>query len=216
LGGPKDHTPQAVGEHFAASYLNSDHPVVSVLTDLNNSWTFFWFASTEDNLGVALYKMLLDSNNAACEAKYIMDSFFNETSGDTLPTTFVNRLSLQAVIKCVDKNTKKRPRSEFDDDSSLDQDSKHSPSGDLDQDPTNEADATSSRSGDTSHQNNQGDSGGSVNASMSMARMLSLFAPPCERDVANELDLLDMVDESEQYEIVRSFALKHIVPYMKG
>ena len=47
-----------------------------------------------------------------------------------------------------------------------------------------------------------------------MATALSLFAPPAYRDVANELDLLDMVDENEQYEIVRAFAKKHIVPYM--
>jgi hypothetical protein len=51
---------------------------------------------------------------------------------------------------------------------------------------------------------------------MSMASALSLFAPPADRDVANELDLLDMVDVNEQYEIVRLFALKHIVPHMTG
>lgn len=51
---------------------------------------------------------------------------------------------------------------------------------------------------------------------MKMATILSLFAPPADRDVANELDLLDMVDESEQYEIVRSFAVEHIAPYMTG
>lgn len=53
-------------------------------------------------------------------------------------------------------------------------------------------------------------------SSMSMANALSLFAPPSYRDVANELDLLDFVDENEKYEIVRSFAMQHIVPYMRG
>jgi hypothetical protein len=48
-----------------------------------------------------------------------------------------------------------------------------------------------------------------------MVSILSQFAPPAESDVANELDLLDMVDEHEQYEIVRAFAAKHIVPYMR-
>ena len=33
------------------------------------------------------------------------------------------------------------------------------------------------------------------------SEFLSLFAPAGNRDVANELDLLDMVDENEQYEI---------------
>ena len=50
---------------------------------------------------------------------------------------------------------------------------------------------------------------------MNMANALSLFAPPADRDIANELDLLDMVNESEQYEIVRSFAEKHTVHYMR-
>ena len=61
----------------------------------------------------------------------------------------------------------------------------------------------SSESGGIAHSNNQG------GASMSMASALSLFAPASSRDVANELDLLDMVDENEEYEIVRSFAMRH-------
>ena len=51
---------------------------------------------------------------------------------------------------------------------------------------------------------------------MSMANALSLFAPLADRDVANELDLLDMLDPEEQYEMVKSFAMKHIVPHMRG
>lgn len=51
---------------------------------------------------------------------------------------------------------------------------------------------------------------------MSNVEILSLFAPPANRDVANELELLDMVDEDEQYEIVRSFAAKYIVPNLTG
>jgi hypothetical protein len=57
------------------------------------------------------------------------------------------------------------------------------------------------------------DAGGS-NQTTDMARALSILAP--HSDVANEMDLLDMVDEDDQYEIVRSFAAKHIVPYMRG
>jgi hypothetical protein len=47
-----------------------------------------------------------------------------------------------------------------------------------------------------------------------MASALSLLA--LHSSVANELDLLDLVDEDELYETVRSFAAKHIVPYMRG
>lgn len=37
-----------------------------------------------------------------------------------------------------------------------------------------------------------------MSAPMTMAHALSLFAPPADRDVANELDLLDMLSPNEQ------------------
>lgn len=213
-----DHTPQTIFEHFAASYLNPDHALVSVLTDLNQSWTFFWFARGEGDSKVALYKLCLNGGEATADAKYLLDSLYDNSVGDTLPTTFANRQPFQAVLDSVSRN--KRVRSEFDraDSDSLDPDSKPSPSGGADQHPTSGTDASASARGGagTAHENNQGAAGGGGSATMSMASALSLFAPPTDRDVANELDLLDMVDESEQYEIVRSFAAKHIVPYMTG
>ena len=51
---------------------------------------------------------------------------------------------------------------------------------------------------------------------MSIASALSPFAPLSSWDAASELDLLDVVDENEGYEIVRSFAMQRIVPYMRG
>ena len=63
---------------------------------------------------------------------------------------------------------------------------------------------------------NNNDGAGDRNQTSDMASVLRLFAPHSNCDVANELDLLDMVDEVDQYEIIRSFAAKHIVPYMTG
>jgi hypothetical protein len=40
----KDHSPQTICEHVAASFLNHKHGVVSALTYLNGYWTFFWYA----------------------------------------------------------------------------------------------------------------------------------------------------------------------------
>jgi hypothetical protein len=194
----KDHTPETICEHFAASYLNR-RAVVSVLTDLNTKWTFFWFAESDSE--AALYKLQLDGDQAAADATYLLNSLFSaEAFGDTLPTTFANRVSFQAVLK-----NHKRSRRDFDSDdsSSPEQDSKPSSSGG--HDPFS---GPSSKRSNTELKNNQG-------APVNMASRLSQFAPPSERDVANELDLLDMVDEHEQYEIVRSFAAKHIVPYMR-
>jgi hypothetical protein len=60
------------------------------------------------------------------------------------------------------------------------------------------------------HENNHSamGGGGGGEAPMSMGSALSLFACPTDRDIATELDLLDMVDESEQYEIICLFAAK--------
>jgi len=217
--GMKNHTPQVVCEHFAASYLNQRHPIVSVLTDLNNSWTFYWFATAEDSSGVALHKLCLKDKTATTEAKYILDSLYKESSGEALPTTLLNRLSWEAVINAISKNNNKRLRRDRGDDDDgvscwTNHDSK--PSGPRlgDQYRKSGGGSRPSGSGGTTHPHNQGGANG--DASMSMASALSLFAPPSARDVANELDLLDMVDENEKFEIVRSFAMQHIVPYMEG
>lgn len=71
---------------------------------------------------------------------------------------------------------------------------------------------SSSTMGAHNNNNNAGDGDQTIH----MAQALRLFAPHSDSDVANELDLLDFVDEDEQYEIVRNFAAKHIVPHMTG
>lgn len=117
---------------------------------------------------------------------------------------------------CVVRNKRSRREFDRDDGDSQDQDSKPSPSGGAGRHPTPGTDGvSSSTSRGTGNHTDQGDSGGGGAGPMSMASALSLFAPPADRDAANEMDLLDMVDENEQYEIVRSFAEKHIVPYMR-
>ena len=215
-----DHTPQTVAEHFAASFLNPKHAVVSVLTDLINSWTFFWFAKEEDC--AALYRLCLEDEEAAGLAKYMLESLADASRRDTLPITFVDRLSLEAVIQSTVKDSNKRSRRVFDGSgggagsSSPDEESKPSGVGDWHPNSGPYPDAAlSSGSGATAHQSNNCAGGGGY-LTMDIASTLSLFAPPANRDVANELDLLDMVDESEQYDIVRSFAMKNIVPYMRG
>eukprot|EP00547_Thalassionema_nitzschioides_P014339 CAMPEP_0194237956 /NCGR_PEP_ID=MMETSP0158-20130606/4816_1 /TAXON_ID=33649 /ORGANISM="Thalassionema nitzschioides, Strain L26-B" /LENGTH=447 /DNA_ID=CAMNT_0038972097 /DNA_START=84 /DNA_END=1427 /DNA_ORIENTATION=- len=213
----KDHTPQIIIEHFAASYLNVDHPVVSVLTDLNKRWTFFWFAKRENDKKMVLYRLPLDGEQSKAEAKYILDSMYDSSLRDKLPTTFANRQSFGAVWNCVVQNKRQRRDFDRDDGDSPDQDTKPSPSDAADRhsNPGTGGESSSTSRG-TGHQTDQFDSGGGGADAMSKASALSLFAPPAYRDVANELDLLDFVDVNEQYEIVRSFAEKHIVPYMRA
>ena len=210
----KDHSPQTIGEHFAASYLNPDHAIVSVLTDLNSKWIFFWFAFGEEDSKMSLYKLCLDGDGAATYAKYLLDSLY-DNSLDNLPISFAERQPLQAVLD--DLVSRKKARKELDVGSGPppDQDSKPSSTRGTKH---NQGSNTFSANGNDSsgQQSNQSVAGDGAAGSMSMANALSLFASATDRDVANELDLLDMVDANEQYEIVSSFALKHIVPYMKS
>ncbi len=219
----RDHTPQTVGEHVAASYLNRTRAVVAVLTDLNNSWTFFWFARLQEGPGVALYKLKISGKKATGVAKYMLDSLYNGTSSENLPTSFVDRLSFEAVINTFVNVATKRARRDFGGgggcggaggaDSNLPDQADAKPKGGDKQHPTFSPSGNSSIDGNASQTNHRA---GDSNCTMDMATALSLFAPSSNRDVANELELLDMVDKAEQYEIVRSFAMRHIVPYMTG
>ena len=213
----KDHTPQTVLEHFAASYLNPGHPVVSVLTDLNGRWTFFWFAKREYDSKMALYRLPLNGAKSVVEAKYLLDSLYDDSSPrDKLPTTFADRQSYEAFAQIVVQNKRQRRGFGRDDGNSPDQDTKPSSSDGADRHSNpGTGGGFSSTSRGRGNQTDQGTSGGGGEVPMNMASTLSLFAPPAYRDVANELDLLDFVDVDEQYEIVRSFAEKHIVPYMR-
>ena len=221
----KDHTPQTVIEHLAASFLNEWHGIFSVLTDLENSWTFYWYAEAENGPGVALHKLKLKPEaEAARLAKYILENFNNEARRETLPTQFLDRLSFAAVLEKIGgSDSDKRPRmdpSGGGEGGSRDpramgghsktfgsEDSPSGPGGS-----SGGAEPPSERGGG----GGSGDGDGDGNTQNNMARVLRRFAPNSSSDVGNELDLLDMVDETEQYAIVRSFAEKHIAPYMTG
>lgn len=214
----KDHTPQAVCELIAAACLNRSHPVVAVLTDLNERWTFFWLAKREDDSKMALHRLPLnEGSKSVAEAKYLLESLYDDSAPrDNLPTTFADRQSYEAFQQSLVQNKRQRRGFDRDDGHSPDQDTKLSSSDGADRHSNpGTGGGFSSTSRGRGNQTDQGTSGGSGEVPMNMASTLSLFAPPAYRDVANELDLLDFVDVDEQYEIIRSFAEKYIVPNMR-
>jgi hypothetical protein len=105
----KGHTPQVIGEHFAASYLNPRHPVVSVLTDLNERWTLFWFASDGDDPDVALYRLCLNGGQATAYARYLLDSLLDNSVGN-LPDNFANRQPFKMPFWLVSPGRGRRKR----------------------------------------------------------------------------------------------------------
>ena len=225
----KDHSPQVIAEHFAASYLNPMHGIVSALTDLGSSWTFYWFADCKDALGgVALYKHVLQGTSAGAAAKYVLENTI--TGGEastTLPTTFSSRLSFEDLMQKLSQSPRaKRLRSgdymepgnaggnpgpQNRDGTENAGGKQHGPvSGST---PGYQANASNNETGFTEHGRNHSE--GRQHETRA-AEFLRLLAPQYNSEVADQLDLLDMVDEDEQYEIVRSFAANHIVPHMTG
>ena len=233
----KDHSPQVIAEHFAASFLNQKHGIVSALTDLGSSWTFYWFAECDDAPGgVALFKHVVQGTAAAVTAKYILENSIASQSSPTnpttitLPTTLSNRLSFEGLMQKLSQASRaKRMRS----DDTINPGNAGGNPGPQNQNGTGEDDgdnlfrlSSGSAPGDGPSHSSNNDRGFSFHCGgnhceskqtgMSAADVLRSLAPQYNSDVADQLELLDMVDEGEQYEIVRSFAAKHIVPRITG
>ena len=195
----KSCSPQAVCELVAGSFLNEHYGVVAVLTDLKSSWTFFWFAQI-DSARVGLCQLNLKGETAAREAKFILESLDNKSCAATLPTTFTDRLSWAAMSKMEAKDLK-RGRS---DDGSVD--GSHQT---LDGQPP-----TGGRQPPMDSITEGNDAEGGMQMSDSVALLGRLAPHYRSSDVGNILDLLDMLDEEEKYDFVRSFVLSEIVPYV--
>ena len=130
----KDHSPQVIAEHFAAAFLNQMRGIVSILTDLTSSWTFYWFADCDDAPGgVALYKHVQEGGAAAAASKYILENFqaveSTSITSTTLPSTLPDRLSFHAILHKLSEVPRpkrsrigSKPDDMSDDDSSLNQD----------------------------------------------------------------------------------------------
>lgn len=154
-----------------------------------------------------------------------MESFKDESRRGTLPQRFLDRISIQEAFEIIieRQDSKKRARSHDDGDrNSSDSNSGHS-HGDR-KPPKTPSDRRQVGSGDNrggtgNSQKADGDAaaapGGGSHSALDLATGLRLLAgSKFDGDVANELDLLGMVDKDSQYQIVRSFAEKYIVPHM--
>lgn len=217
----KDNGPQTIAEHLAASALNPSVGVVSFLTDLTTSWTVFWFGWNGDGTEVILYKLKLEGQKGAQQAFYMLESLKDESRRELLPTTFSDRLSFNDLSHKIitDRNNPKRQRMSPGSGSgggSLEKDAKQPPNPGQRPPPS----GPTGDSGNLSRSQPQGgqadNSKGAQLTVMDSVTVLRHFAPQYNDDIADELDLVDMVNEAEQHEIIRSFAMKHIVPHMTG
>ena len=155
---------------------------------------------------ICVFKLELSRQTAGADAKHLLESLFSGSAQapNALPTTFTDRLSFRAVLDSFHANESvdgsKRVKFNHDNGGPPDQDSKYPPSTGQDRGQSSGSclSSFSVGGGGTVHQNYHGSASAGGAASLSMANVLSLFAPPFYRDVANELDLLD---KNEQYEV---------------
>ena len=107
-----DQQAHAASKHIAASYHNPNHPVLTVLTDLQNSWTIYYFAAKRSTVHkVGLFRLPITSWWDARRffgQMYMHQDFVSEY---TFPSVFRDRLSYNDALSVVNRNTKKRVRS---------------------------------------------------------------------------------------------------------
>jgi hypothetical protein len=203
-----NHEPQVCLEHLAASVLNRQVPVLTVLTDLQRGWVFYWFGRTSE--GMAAIKKLDLNGNFGC-AIFLLENFVTDIEKENLPETFVDRLSWKEVcdLARVEGSTLAMRKGDDGEHPGNSPDSKGA-SGDDDRDGKNSDDLSSSSAGEKSSSKKPRHLPPSDNLTDSL-RWLNPGG-----DLGNELDLLDMMDESERIRTVRAFLAKRVVPYITG
>lgn len=83
---------QVILQHLAASYLNEDAGILTLMTDLCERWHFYWFSKEKRRL------MRYEATKA--EAHFLIYHMMDESSSDILtPEDFLNRASWNQVVK---------------------------------------------------------------------------------------------------------------------
>ena len=189
----KNHS-QACIEHLCASKLNNENTVLTVLTDLNETWFFVYFGS-----GRRLRKL----KTSRREAKYLLDNMFNQADEILFPVDFVNRLTWNDFFSerySNDNNNGDDPEGKED---GNDEGGGRDYSDGYQKNPT-----TSGQKSLAGSKHNRSDNTGREGGNVNGAAMLQFGG-----DVANELDLLDFIDnEEERTQIEINYVLQHIVP----
>lgn len=214
-----NHEPQVCLEHLAASILNPLVPVLTCLTDLNRRWTFYWFGYSKNvDRGVAIKKLVLtDQSECAKLAKYLLESFAKRTDATpgTLPETFMDRLSWKQVQgKLGDPPGGTNATRKDDDEEGAGKSPGKESSGGKGCRGDETGPSLVGPNHPASKESHQQKKHKPEPSEDNLAASLRLLCP--RGDVANELDLLDMMDEDDRIRTVRGFLRQHVVPHITG
>jgi hypothetical protein len=185
------HEKQIVVQHLAASTLNPDESILTLMTDLNDRYHFYWFSGSEPGL---LYKYM----SGGTGAKFLLEHMFDNAEDSSeleFPTEFLDRGTWFAFT-----GTGLGTRAESLSGEQDDRDHEGEGAGD-----SSDNDKREEKSGDGGDSKRGRNMGGATQRATVDGNMLGL-------DVANELDLLDFYDEEEQRATLFRHLIQHCVP----
>eukprot|EP00978_Attheya_sp_CCMP212_P008979 scaffold21164_cov54-Attheya_sp.AAC.1 len=192
-----NHEKQVVLQHLAASTLNPDEGILTLMTDLNTRYHFYWFSRSKPRV---LYKYM----SKPAGAKFLLEHMFDNTedsSESEFPTEFLDRGTWCAFID-TQLDTIAASLSDEQDDRN------HEVGGAGDSSDNAKREEKNGDGGDSKRGSKRGSNmGGATQRATVHGNMLG-------QDVANELDLLDFYDEEEQRATLFRHVVQHSVPRM--
>jgi hypothetical protein len=184
---------QASIEHICAAVINNDQTMLSMLTDLNTMWMFIYFGH-----GRTFHRVVTTRNQAV----FLLENIFNDkVEGIEFPVNFSDRLSWRDFLNSSHiSSVYHQQGSDGNNDNEKYGGSNHS-----------DSDVSEEHQGQTQKPrpiNEGGPSGKGDGAGQSVTLRYNC-------DVANELDLLDFIEnEEEKRQIVFKYVLENVVPHI--
>ena len=74
----RDHERQVILQHLAASLLNPDFGMLTLMTDLNTRWHFYWFAAAGSKNAAGSKKVVLKLKTNGQEAAFLLEHMFDD------------------------------------------------------------------------------------------------------------------------------------------
>ena len=213
---------QGVAEHIVASICSPESAVVTVLTDLRNSWQFWWLSNTARR--IMTYKVT-NSKEGWFLLSHCIPGSTENVSSNLFPDEFLTRSSWN------DLPSRKALRPVEEEKGGIDDDSNDDAEGNQSEDPTagskenaastassSTAAAVSSKFPPVSSSSSTSTKGRAASSQHCHQFSMAQVVGPLRElygyhDVANQLDFVDLVDDpDEQRQIIKQYVLDHQFP----
>ena len=196
------HEKQVVMQHLAASALNPFGNILTLMTDLNNRYHFYWFSGSKPGV---LYRYMSKPH----AAKFLLEHMFDDVDKSSeFPTDFLARgtwFTFTGTRLCTIAESLSGEQDDRDHGQGGNGQRGAGKSWDNAKRGGKSGDRGNNESGD--NKNGGSNEGGATQGARVHGNMRGL-------DVANELDLLDFYDEDEERMALFRHLIQHCVPRM--